>query len=105
MTRFALHVTSALLVLLVTVSAFAHNVFNPEDLKNVWDWKRRYFDVMIVLNKAANLQTLDVYRFGVLVKSVRTAIGGEAPTGYFSASRQEIDQVLSNLRLQEQDAK
>ncbi|MGZ3724111.1 MAG: L,D-transpeptidase, partial [Bdellovibrionales bacterium] len=87
--------------------------FNPADMADEKDWKRLYFDVVVVINKAANAQTIDVYRFGKLVKSSRVSTGREtmeyanpnkpsAPkktylsrtyTGYFAAQKLDIDHV------------
>lgn len=51
--------------------------FNPDDLNDPNDPKRFYFDVVVVINKAADAQTIDVYRFGELVKHARVSTGTE----------------------------
>jgi lipoprotein-anchoring transpeptidase ErfK/SrfK len=85
--------------------------FDPNDLQDPQDPKRLYFDVVVVINKAVNAQTIDVYRFGKLVKHARVSTGRETPeysnpldpaapthdyfsqtyTGYFNVKSLDID--------------
>ena len=71
--------------------------FDSEDLKNPEDWKRIYFDVVIVINKAVNAQSMNVYRHGILAKSSSVSTGRESsesnrtPVGYFTVGNLESD--------------
>lgn len=92
--------------------------FNPEDLQNPQDWKRKYFEVVIVINKAnrgAKKQSLDLYQNGNLIYSIPVSTGREqyeegsedptdkhsptkgyftsTPTGYYTPYFLNIDHV------------
>lgn len=52
--------------------------FNPEDLKNENDWKRRAFDLIVVINRHETGQYLDAYYKGQWVKHTEVSSAKEA---------------------------
>lgn len=69
----------------ITPPAEPNIVFNHDDMKNPEDWKVKYFDVVVVINKAPNAQTATVYRkkaegaLPEVVKNVKVSTGRETP--------------------------
>jgi hypothetical protein len=97
--------------------------FNPKDLENPEDWKRKYFDVVVVVDKSPSVQRATIYRDGKVERVAKVSTGREQVelvdpsksgshslthdtvtqtyTGYFTPTLLDIDHVSNSY----QDAK
>lgn len=78
-------------------------VFNADDMKNPHDWKVRYFDMVVVINKSASGQNMKVYRklkksddLPVLVKENWKVSTGRETVEISNCDRRELNMPMSD---------